>query len=231
MPIKYAFSVEGRLCSKPGWRTCTALLAFLFFALVFAPSSHAASAARLNRTGRDLKFSGTTPFGEVVGLGAWVEIEGLLAFVHIAQATVRDGDGDGVVAWSPGGRAAEDGFYFMADVKTGALGLLGLEGVSGSVVLKVSEDGSLLSFSGFRVTPSYLVVVVVRPGVGVWTLASPDGSKFDRDSRENAAQVFGVQDFSLVGGAGVLDAVLPGDRVVVYDVRSREGSEIELGGR
>lgn len=207
------------------------IFGFCFSVLFVVSSASGEGLATLERTDNGFRFSGATPFGEVAGVVAWVESQGLLSFVHVERAALRDEVGEGVVTWSKGARLPEEAFCVMGDVTSGKVGFLGLGGNAGSFGLEVSEDGRLLMFSGLGVTPSYLVVVVVRSGVGVWTVISPDGSKFDRDGREDAAQALGVDDFVLVAGTGALTRVMPGDRIVAFDLRSAVGFETELGGR
>ncbi|BCW94314.1 MAG: hypothetical protein KatS3mg007_2208 [Thermoanaerobaculum sp.] len=194
----------------------------LLLVVVSAPSAYGEEPARLVRDGDSLRFSGASPSGKVAGVAAWVDVHGLLAYVNVKQEQVL-ASGIGEAVWKPGERLPDEGFYLMADPMLGRFALLGwpvdVIGV-GRGVAEVMNSGRELLVEAFQVVPTDLVTVLIRPGRGVWALASPDGSKFDHDGQANAQQVLFASDFTLVSGEGVLETFEAGDHVVIAELRS-----------
>lgn len=221
--------------SKSGFQSLAkgplvALFPVLFFSLL--PAVAQENQARLERRGPAWYFRGGTPFGAVLGVAAWVEMEGVLAYVNVKHELLKDTSGRGEITWTPAEKFPNEGLYAMVDLSSGLVGTGGWEpsGNSGPD-LYVMPGRKELRISGVAAVPSYVVVVVVRPGHGVWMLASPDGSKYDRDGEENGQQLLAAADIGPLGDAQAIQTFEPGDHLVVAELRSGTVVRTVVSGR
>uniref|UniRef100_A0A7C2SF54 Uncharacterized protein n=1 Tax=Thermoanaerobaculum aquaticum TaxID=1312852 RepID=A0A7C2SF54_9BACT len=201
-------------------------------ALLLSPEVTAAGQDRLERRGGHWYWPGAVPAGTVVAVAAWADVEGLLAYVNVKHEVLKGGSGRREIAWAPADRFPDEGFYAMVDVASGLLATGGWElGTSTGLEVQVAGRSSELRISGGPSSPSYLVVLVARPGRGVWALVSPDGSKYDRDGTENGEQWLSAFDFAPLGESQGLETFEPGDHIVVAELRSGAVIRTTVSGR
>lgn len=214
------------LAKKP----LVALLPVVFFSLL--PAAAQEHQGRLERRGPAWYFRGGTPFGTVVGVAAWVETEGVLAYVNVKHELLKDASGRGEVSWAPAKNFPDEGLYAMLDLTSGVVATGGWEpGGNPRLEVFVTPGGKELRISGAPSVPTYIVLLVARPGRGVWVLASPEGSTYDHDGEENGAQLLSATDVVPLADAQPLEVFAPGDHLVVAELRTGVVIDTVVSGR
>ncbi len=170
--------------------------------------------------------SGLTPGGDVVWFGVAREIAERTATIVRHQEIATDDDGDGSVTFDLGRDVPFQSIWVAIDLTTGASAIAVPDGYPlreadlpvSEVRLGVGEADRIEDSRG------YLDILVVRPGVGAWSVTVGDGGPADADGAYDghlAAATADMHDVSS-GEPGPPDHLGPNDVVVVVDPNAME---------
>lgn len=124
--------------------------------------------------------SGMTPKGQVVWFGVMRDLDnGRLDWSHDEEITA-DQSGTGTVQLDIGRPIALQSLWFAVDLATGRFGV---NAPSGYPLRQFDLPSNAISaaLNHLVIPRSVLIVVLVRPGVGAWTLRAGDGAAGDSD--------------------------------------------------
>ncbi len=171
-----------------------------------------------------LAVSGLTPGGEVVVFGAG-RYRSAWQIEHLRVLEVRvDDDGDGSVTVELDQTIPLQSVWWAVDATTGDLAVATREGytaderaVPAGAFARGDRGEALLVVHDSPETTA----VVVRPGVGLWTVRAGDGALNDSDGAPNGVTLIPVAAFRPRAGtvAPDLDELVPGDVLVVVSTR------------
>ncbi|MES1244511.1 MAG: hypothetical protein ABUT39_23095 [Acidobacteriota bacterium] len=129
---------------------------------------------------RAVVASGLTPGGRMVWFGVAREIERRAARIVPRIGQAADGDRDGKVRLDLGQDVPPRSIWFAVDLETGEAGVAAPEGFP---LLETELPGRAIpaALNRLDLDRRLVYLLLVRPGVGAWTLRAGDGGASDED--------------------------------------------------
>jgi|HubBroStandDraft_3_1064219.scaffolds.fasta_scaffold08588_2 hypothetical protein len=171
--------------------------------------------------------SGVTPGGKLVWLGVMRELkQGALDWSHV-EKVVLDTSGTGSVRLELGKAVPPQSIWLAVDLATGRLAA---GAPPGYPLRRFELPGDALRAAAGRVEIGRRLVILlwVRPGVGVWALRVGDGGPGDADGVADGTVRVAVGQLVAVDAPGALEAVAARDVVIVVDQDSMELGTVTL---
>jgi hypothetical protein len=161
--------------------------------------------------------SGMTPGGQVVWFGVMRDpADGTLEWSHDEEITA-DQSGTGTVELDIGKPVALQSIWFAVDLATGQFAV---NAPTGYALRQFDLASSAIpaALNRLDISRSVLIVVLIRPGVGAWTLRAGDGAAGDSDGVADGKVDIDLTQLVPVGGSpGPLKAFSPKDTLLVVD--------------
>jgi hypothetical protein len=197
--------------------------------LLLAVPAAAASPA-LSFESNAVVAGGVTPQGRVVWFSIAREISRRAATIVPRVELQTDIDGDGKVRLELGGEVPLRSIWFAVDLETGEAGVAAPEGFP---LLEAQMPGRAIpaALNRLDLERRFVYLLLVRPGVGAWTLRAGDGGASDEDGQPDGTLRATLADLTTAGDGPPPPAhVSPGDLLLVIDpnrmtfLRARIGS-------
>lgn len=175
------------------------------------------STVQVEVTSNIVTATGVTPRGDVIFYGRSIGRRNGTPLLERFTTMLRDEDGDGVVSWMPP-KIFLVSAWVAIDLESGNHGAgaaLPFEIVEFSIAKGAWRSGNQFAvFSRDR-----LDLVLVRPGVGAWTLAAFQGGPTDMDGRNDAYLTVALSQFErLYGNTPTAPPIAKaGDVLLVFD--------------
>ncbi len=197
------------------------------------PSSPAALAAppAVSFEAHSVAASGVTPRGKVVWFSIAREIDRQSARIVPRIELATDDDGDGEVRFDLAREVPARSIWFAVDLATGEAGVatpdeLGLQEV------ELPARAIPAALNRLDLDRRFVYIVLVRPGVGAWTLRVGDGGAADDDGQPDGnlraalARLEGIGPSPLPPPA----RVLPRDLVLIIDPNRMDFMRFQVRG-
>lgn len=178
---------------------------------------------------------GVTAGGTVVWFAVSVERDGYFDTVRRPAAAVVDEDGDRSCRFEPEGGVPDRSVWAAVDFATGGFAIA----TPGRAPWfeeapppnELVEFGSAEPLVELRDARGYAEILLVRPGVGAWTVSAADGGPADADGANDGLLEVPLDRLEpLVGAAPPPSALASGDVVVTIDPVDRGYYAIRLAG-
>ena len=212
------------------------LWAFCSLLILLTAGAAAGAPLRLGIDPSGVTVSGVTAHGRAVVFGITREVDpDDVTTIRRHLDVLSDDDGDGVVTESLGAAVPLRSMWVAVDLASGELDAAAPAGFR---LRRVGFRGRGLDHRAdgrdqVEEAQPYAEVLVVRPGVGVWSLRLGDGGPGDADGRADgriAAALDALQ--PLAGSPAPPSRFAPGDVVLLLDPRAMEMAIVQVpGGR
>ncbi|HEY0139478.1 MAG TPA: Calx-beta domain-containing protein [Thermoanaerobaculia bacterium] len=157
---------------------------------------------------------------------AWMNISRPSGHTSIRPQFLVDADGDGIVRWET--EIALRSSWAVVDMSNGGYAISGAPGITlkektlpNGVILR-GPGGAYTEFVVPNVAFVYRFYLLARPGTGAWQLPVVDHIRTlptDLDGLTNGITVFRAEQFQPVDDSPALDAVRPGDLLIVLEAQ------------
>jgi hypothetical protein len=189
----------------------------LSFVAAFCIVANTSFAADLTFTDHTVTIHGLTPLGNIAVCGIVLEPQGYESrIVKVMKVVTADANG----TFSHTTPASIDrSVWFAVDLTTGTVAKGKSQHSRAEIIDALTEREPLRAgMTEFSRRGSFLFVMVVRPGTGVWGIEAGDGGVDDGDGASNARITVSLSRLkSLVGAIPAPVALAPGDSVVAID--------------
>jgi hypothetical protein len=161
--------------------------------------------------------SGMTPKGQVVWFGVMRDVDaGTLDWSHDEEITADQG-GMGTVQLDIGKSVAVESIWFAVDLATGRFAVNAPAGYA-LRQFELTGDAIPAARDHLAVRRSLLIVVLIRPGVGAWTLRAGDGAAGDSDEAADGKVDIDLTQLVPIGSSpGAPKNFSPKDTLLVVD--------------
>jgi hypothetical protein len=190
---------------------------------------------RVQAQGDQLVVNGLTPGGEVAVMAVAYEWPRVILHVSTPFLRGQDDDGDGSASVAYGGTIPRGTVLATADLSAGAVSLTTVEGAQPlvrtdrTVTLASLPD---LKVQGLEVQGRFVVIMVVRPGVGAWQAVAGDGGRSDADGVSDGKVLVAPASLSRwIGTTGPPAEFQDGDVVVAFETLTKDLVVTTLGGQ
>ena len=214
-------------------RIITFLAVFIAFAAA-ADQKQPAAPLAVAIDGSQVNVTGATPGGKVVFIGIGRFVRGYSVTVRRMDKIVTDDDGDGKVVLDIGEKIPWKTVFVAIDFTSGRFGQATPAGfpllpIKFKKEFMVANNGQL---DHLVIEHKFLDMLLVRPGVGVWTQLLGDGTPFDDGPRGDGKAVGNPAKSVAVG----IEAPPPkkfdkGDVLVLIDSRRMQSYAVEVGSK
>jgi hypothetical protein len=161
--------------------------------------------------------TGMTPKGQVVWFGVMRDPDnGTLDWAHHEEITT-DQSGMGTVELNLGKPVAPQSIWFAVDLATGQFAV---NAPTGYPLRQFDLPGGAIpaALDHLVIPRSLLIAVIVRPGVGAWTIRAGDGAAGDSDGAADGKVDVDLTRLLPIGAtSGALKAVSPKDTLLIVD--------------
>jgi len=161
--------------------------------------------------------SGMTPKGQVVWFGVSRDPDnGTLDWSHDEEITADQG-GAGTVQLDIGKPVALQSIWFAVDLATGQFAV---NAPAGYPLRQFDLPGNAIpaALNHLAIPRSLLIAVLVRPGVGAWTLRAGDGAVGDSDRVADGKVDIDITQLLPIGGSpGAPKTFSPKDTLLIVD--------------
>jgi hypothetical protein len=161
--------------------------------------------------------SGMTPKGQVVWFGVMRDFDaGTLDWSHHEEITTDEG-GMGTAQLDIGKPVALESIWFAVDLATGRFAVNAPAGYP-LRRFELARDAIPAARDRLAIRRSLLVVVLIRPGVGAWTLRAGDRAAGDSDGTADGKVDIDLTQLVPIGSSpGAPKSFLPKDTLLVVD--------------
>jgi hypothetical protein len=185
--------------------------------------------------GEQLVVDGVTPGAKVAVMAMAYQYPGVILHAWTPFLYAQDDDGDGRVSVAYGGAIPHGAVFAAADITAGSVVLATAEGTQPRVSTDKSVTLAPLPDSktqGLEVAGRFVVMLVVRPGVGAWQAVAGDGGRGDADGASNGKVLIAPGSLlRWIGATGPPAEYLDGDSVVAFETLTRDLITTTLGDR
>ncbi len=204
-------------------RPTIALLMTIVLSCLLVPAASAQPTLRLDAP--TIVATGLTPNGSAVLVGVVRDRSGHQTIVWHTTEILTDTEGNGRVELEPQAPLDQSSIWAVIDLTTGASGVVAsgsgllLEDSAPADLVTWEADGTAATF-GTRLGAAD--VVVVRPGVGAWSLSAQDGGTLDLDGQLDGVLLLNPTDLEAVGpgATATLGNLQAGDVIFALNPRT-----------
>jgi len=161
--------------------------------------------------------SGVTPKGQVVWFGVMRDPDhGTLEWSHDEEITA-DQSGTGTVELNIGKPIALQSIWFAVDLATGQFAV---NAPTGYPLRQFDLPSTAIpaALNHLDIPRGLLIVVLIRPGIGAWTIRAGDGAAGDSDGTADGKVDIDLTQLVPIGSTpGALKAFSPKDTLLVVD--------------
>ena len=173
--------------------------------------------ADMTFTDHAVTISGLTPSGQVALCGVVLEPLGYDSRI-VRVAKIVTADAVGTISYTTA-TSIDRSVWTAVDLTSGALAKGASKRSRAEIIDSLTEAQPLrVGMIKFARPSAFLIVMLVRPGTGVWILNAGDGGPDDDDGTSDARVTISLKRLQpLSSGLPVLSALAPGDAVIAID--------------